>query len=62
MERQLRIDLMNCDNNKEVSEVIAQYKDFLKTNPVAWNHIFRARKRINLVAKEKDKNWINFLN
>jgi hypothetical protein len=62
MERQLIIDLMNCDSNKEVTEIVAIYKDFLKLNPGAWGHIFKTRKRINIIAKEKVETWKNELN
>jgi hypothetical protein len=62
MERQLIIDLMNCDNNNQVKEIIAIYKDFLKSNPGAWNHVFRTRKRINAIAKEKVESFRDLLN
>jgi hypothetical protein len=62
MEHQLIEDLLNCDSNKQVSEVIAGYKDFLKQNPGSWNHVFRTRKRINIIAKEKTESFKDLLN
>jgi hypothetical protein len=62
MERQLIEDLMNCDSNKEVSVIVENYKDFLKSNPGAWNHVFKTRKRINVIAKEKRESFKDLLN
>jgi hypothetical protein len=62
MERDFINSLLACDSNKQVSEVIADYKDFLRLNPGVWNHVFKTRKRINLVAKEKAESFRDLLN
>jgi predicted nuclease with TOPRIM domain len=54
--------LMDCNNFKEVNEIIAESKDLLRENPGLWNHVFSTKKRIKLVEKEKSESFKDLLN
>jgi hypothetical protein len=54
--------LMNCQNNQEVNDLINGNIDFLNDNPKMFSFVKNARKRINRIRREKMKTWNYMLN